>query len=118
VLVFFDDILINNSDWQEHLKHLDEVLNILQTNNLFVKLSKCSFGVLEIEYVGHVVTGQGVSMDKDKVKVVLDWPIPKNVKQLRGFLGLTGYYRRFIKSYAKITGPFNLVVKEGELYME
>jgi hypothetical protein len=112
VLVFFDDILINSSDWQEHLKHLDEVLNILQTNNLFVKLSKCSFGVLEIEYVGHVVTGQGVSMDKDKVKVVLDWPIPKNVKQLRGFLGLTGYYRRFIKSYAKIAAPLTELLKK------
>ncbi|GAU19157.1 hypothetical protein TSUD_79800 [Trifolium subterraneum] len=88
VLVFFDDILIYSSSWYEHLKHLDVVLAILQDNTLYVKLSKCSFGVLEIEYLGHIVTGQGVSMDKDKVTAVINWPVPTNVKQLRGFLDL------------------------------
>ncbi|PNX78745.1 retrotransposon-related protein, partial [Trifolium pratense] len=112
VLVFFDDILIYSSNWQDHLKHLDAVLQVLQENTLFVKLSKCSFGVLEIEYLGHMVTGQGVSMDKDKVQAVLEWPIPGNVKQLRGFLGLTGYYRRFIKSYAKIASPLTDLLKK------
>jgi hypothetical protein len=112
VLVFFDDILIYSNTWQDHLKHLDAVLRVLQDNTLYVKLSKCSFGVLEIEYLGHVVTGQGVSMDKDKVQAVLNWPTPMNVKQLRGFLGLTGYYRRFIKSYAKIASPLTDLLKK------
>ncbi|GAU44596.1 hypothetical protein TSUD_187860 [Trifolium subterraneum] len=112
VLVFFDDILIYSSTWQDHLKHLDALLTILQDNTLYVKLSKCSFGVLEIEYLGHIVTGQGVSMDKDKINNVINWPVPTNVKQLRGFLGLTGYYRRFIKSYAKIASPLTDLLKK------
>ncbi|MCH80874.1 Ty3/gypsy retrotransposon protein, partial [Trifolium medium] len=113
VLVFFDDILVYSSNWQDHLKHLDAVMQILQENTLFVKLSKCSFGVLEIEYLGHMVTGHGVSMDKDKVQAVINWPTPKNVNQLRGFLGLTGYYRRFIKSYAKIASPLTDLLKKA-----
>jgi hypothetical protein len=112
VLVFFDDILIYSQTWQDHLTHLDAVLKVLQDHTLFVKLSKCSFGVVEIEYLGHMVTGQGVSMDKDKVQDVLNWPTPKNVKQLRGFLGLTAYYRRFIKSYAKIASPLTDLLKK------
>jgi hypothetical protein len=112
VLVFFDDILIYSSTWQDHLRHLEAALRVLQNNTLFVKLSKCSFGVLEIKYLGHTVTGQGVTMDRDKVQAVLNWPIPKNVKQLRGFLGLTGYYRRFIRSYAKIASPLTDLLKK------
>ncbi|KAK2367199.1 hypothetical protein QL285_080510 [Trifolium repens] len=112
VLVFFDDILVYSSTWQEHLKHVEAVLTVLQSNTLFVKLSKCSFGVSEIDYLGHVVTGKGVTMEKDKVQAVRDWPVPKNVKQLRGFLGLTGYYRRFIKSYAKIAAPLTDLLKK------
>ncbi|GAU25204.1 hypothetical protein TSUD_151040 [Trifolium subterraneum] len=112
VLVFFDDILVYSKTWQEHLKHLAAVLQVLQDNELFVKLSKCSFGVSEIEYLGHVVNGQGVSMDKEKIQAVLDWPPPKNIKQLRGFLCLTGYYRRFIQSYAKIASPLTDLLKK------
>ncbi|PNY16671.1 retrotransposon-related protein, partial [Trifolium pratense] len=114
VLVFFDDILVYSSNWHEHIQHLEMVLKVLQDNTLYVKLSKCSFGVMEIEYLGHIVTGQGVSMDKEKVQAVLNWPIPKNVKQLRGFLGLTGYYRRFIQSYAKIASPLTDLLKKEE----
>ncbi|CAJ2652754.1 unnamed protein product [Trifolium pratense] len=100
------------STWQDHLSHLDTVLKTLLDNDLFVKLSKCSFGVSEIEYLGHLVTGQGVSMDRDKIKAVLEWPIPKNIKQLRGFLGLTGYYRRFIKHYARLAAPLTDLLKK------
>ncbi|GAU11620.1 hypothetical protein TSUD_346120 [Trifolium subterraneum] len=112
VLVFFDDILIYSSSWHDHLQHLNKVLEMLQANTLFVKLSKCSFGVNEIDYLGHIVTGQGVTMEKSKVQAVLDWPTPGNIKQLRGFLGLTGYYRRFIKSYAKIAAPLTDLLKK------
>ncbi|CAJ2661993.1 unnamed protein product [Trifolium pratense] len=107
-----DELFGASSSWQDHLTHLDAVLKVLQDNSLFVKLSKCSFGVSEIEYLGHMVTGQGVSMDRDKVQAVLNWSTPTNVKQLRGFLGLTGYYRRFIKSYAKIAAPLTDLLKK------
>lgn len=112
VLVFFDDILIYSPSWGVHVQHLESVLQTLQQNSLFARLSKCSFGLLEVEYLGHTVSGSGVAMDKNKVQAVLDWPQPANVKQLRGFLGLTGYYRRFIKSYAHIATPLTDLLKK------
>jgi hypothetical protein len=75
VLVFFDDILVYSSSWMSHLDHLKVVLQLLSDHHLFVKLSKCSFGMGEVEYLGHVVSGHGVTMDKHKVQAVMDWPI-------------------------------------------
>lgn len=112
VLVFFDDILVYSSTWHEHLCHLEFVFKVLKENVLFAKLSKCSFGVLEIEYLGHIVSGEVVAMDATKVQAVLEWPTPLNIKQLRGFLGLTGYYRRFIKGYAKLAAPLTDLLKK------
>ena len=105
VLVFFDDILVFSSYWHDHLKHLEAVLQILQQHQLYARLSKCSFGASEVDYLGHQVSGKGVSMESTKVQAVLEWPPLTNSKQLRGFLGLTGYYRRFIKAYAHIAAP-------------
>lgn len=97
-----------------HLDHLESVLQTLQQHVLFVKFSKCSFGTLEVEYLGHTVSGSGVAMDKSKVQAILDWPRPQNIKQLRGFLGLTGYYRKFIRAYASIALPLiNLLKKDS-----
>lgn len=118
VLVFFDDILIYSPTWMSHLDHLERVLHTLQQHVLFVKLSKCSFGMLEVDYLGHNVSGNGVSMDKGKVQAVLDWPPPKNLKQLRGFLGLTGYYRRFIKSYSTIALPLTNLLKRDAFHWD
>ena len=112
VLVFFDDILVYSPSFSAHLKHLETVLQTLQTHTLFVKLSKCSFGSQEVDYLGHTVSGSGVAMDKSKIQSVLDWPVPGNLKQLRGFLGLTGYYRRFIKSYAQIATSLTDLLKK------
>ncbi|MCH81226.1 retrotransposon protein [Trifolium medium] len=112
VLVFFYDILVYSPSWKCHLQHLEWVLQVLNHHELFAKLSKCSFGQKEVEYLGHLVSGSGVSMDANKVKDVLAWPKPTNVKQLRGFLGLTGYYRRFIKSYAQIASPLTELLKK------
>ena len=114
VLVFFDDILVYSSTWKEHLLHLELVLQLLQKHQLYAKLSKCSFGLPKVDYLGHTVSGQGVSMDKDKVQAVLDWPTPINIKQLRGFLGLTGYYRKFIKSYVVISAPLTDLLKKDK----
>lgn len=97
VLVFFDDILIYSKDWESHLQHLRCVLETMKEHRLYAKISKCSFGQERIEYLGHVVSAQGVEMYPSKISAIVDWPIPKTVKLLRGFLGLTGYYRRFIK---------------------
>ena len=112
VLVFFNDILVYNPTWNSHLQHLESVLQVLQYNQLFAKLSKCAFGLTEVEYLGHTVSGEGVAMDKDKVQAVIDWPVPQNLKQLRGFLGLTGYYRRFIKGYASTASVLTNLLKK------
>ncbi|WVZ26157.1 hypothetical protein V8G54_004701 [Vigna mungo] len=113
VLVFFDDILVYSPSWSAHLAHLETVLHILKENQLYAKLSKCSFGLSQVDYLGHIVSGKGVAMDVSKVQAVLQWPCPQNIKQLRGFLGLTGYYRRFVKGYAALANPLtNLLKKE------
>ncbi|GAU10138.1 hypothetical protein TSUD_421340 [Trifolium subterraneum] len=112
VLVFFDDILVYSPSWNTHLQHLEAVLQTLQHHELYARLSKCFFGTREVDYLGHNVSGTCVSMESTKIQAVMDWPTPINVKQLRGFLGLTGYYRRFIKSYAHIAGPLTELLKK------
>lgn len=105
VLVFFDDILVYSKTVADHVSHLSLVLTTLQTHSLFVKQSKCAFGVTQVAYLGHVITGFGVAMDMDKVSTMMSWPIPTTLKELRGFLGLTGYYRKFVKEYAQLARP-------------
>ncbi|CAJ2651205.1 unnamed protein product [Trifolium pratense] len=112
VLVFFDDILIYSKDWKSHMKHLKEVLELLAAHSLVANRKKCNFAQNSVEYLGHLITGEGVAVDPNKVISVLQWPQPKNVKGVRGFLGLTGYYRKFIRDYGKIAKPFTELTKK------
>jgi len=112
VLVFFYDILVYSSHWHDHLYHLDIVLNILKQQHLYANLSKFSFGVKEIDYLGHTISGTRVAMEMSKIEGVKNWPQLVSIKQLRGFLGLTCYYRRFIKSYAQIAAPLTDLLKK------
>nr|XP_051211101.1 uncharacterized protein LOC127328548 [Lolium perenne] len=117
VLVFVDDILIYSQSLREHVQHLKCVFELLQQNQLFLKRSKCSFALQELEYLGHIIGKNGVSTDTTKVQAVKDWPQPKNVKELRGFLGLTGYYRKFIKNYGMIAKPLTQLLCKGVLFL-
>jgi len=112
VLVFFDDILVYSPDWSSHLQHLETVLQVLQKEHLFAKLSKCSFGATNINYLGHTISNAGFAKEEDKIRVVKDWPKPTSLKLLRGFLGLTGYYRRFIRNYASLATPLTDMLKK------
>ena len=115
VLVFFDDILVYSNSWDSHLKDLEKVFKKLRAHKLFAKLSKCEFGVERIDYLGYVISKEGVATDGSKIEAMLLWPIPKSAKELRGFLGLTGYYRRFVKDYGVICKQtsYRIARKEG-----
>ncbi|CAM8889633.1 unnamed protein product [Rhodiola kirilowii] len=94
VLVFFDDILIYSKECESHIEHLTKVLELLRRERFYLKLSKCEFGVSRVDYLGHVISSEGVSTDPKKVETMMAWPTPRNIRELRGFLGLTGYYRK------------------------
>jgi hypothetical protein len=105
VIVFIDDILIYSKDKEEHAKHLGIALQILREHQLYAKFSKCEFWLDQVEFIGHVIRKEGIAVNPSKVASVLEWEAPKNVKQIRGFLGMAGYYRRFIEGFSMIAGP-------------
>ena len=112
MLVFFDDILIYNKSWKDHVEHVDRVLQLLEEKQLYAKRSKCFFGVQEVEYLGHIVSHEGVKVDPSKIKAIKEWKIPTSIKHRRGFLGLTGYYRKFVKNYGRIAAPLTTLLKK------
>jgi hypothetical protein len=112
VLVFFDDVPVFSISWYEHLQHVKQVFQALQENNLALKRSKCSFGQESVAYLGHIISAAGVAMDPEKIAVVDAWPRPKSLWALRGFLGLTGYYRKFIAGYGEVARPLTTLIKK------
>ncbi|GJU71509.1 transposon ty3-I gag-pol polyprotein, partial [Tanacetum coccineum] len=112
-LVFFDDILIYSKSLEDHIQHLSMVLSTMRKHGLFAKESKCVFGTTHVEYLGHVISAEGVATDPERIQAMQCWSTPTNIKQLRGFLGLTGYYRRFIKDFTSISRPLTQLLKKN-----
>ena len=112
VLVFFDDILVYSSTWANHLRHLRAVLDELRRHQLFVKRTKCSFGATAVAYLGHVISAAGVAMDPAKVQAIHDCPTPRSARAVRGFLGLAGYYRKFVHNYGTVAAPLTALLKK------
>jgi hypothetical protein len=117
VLVFFDDILIYRPSLEAHLQHLQQVLTLLSQDKWQVKLTMCSFAQRSIDYLGHIISEQGVATDPRKVEAIATWPPPENVKHLRSFLDLVGYYRKFVQHFGIICKPLTELLKKGSLFI-
>ena len=113
VIVFIDDILIYSKNKEDHAKHLRIALQVLREHQLYAKFSKCEFWLDQVEFLGHVISKDGISVDPAKVQAVLEWQSPKNVREVRGFLGMAGYYRRFIEGFSRIAGPMTKLLRKN-----
>ena len=111
VTAFVDDILVGTETEEEHDKIMEEILRRLEGNDLYVKPEKCIQKVRKIEFLGVIIGPNGIEMEKEKVDEVLSWPEPKNIKDIRKFLGLANYYRRFIKDFAQVARPMNTLTR-------
>lgn len=115
--MFFDDILVYGPTFESHVAHLQQVLQWLRQDQWQLKLSKCTFAHQSIRYLGHVISGDDLSTDPAKIQVVVDWPVPTSVKALRGFLGLDGYYRKFIRHFWIIAKPLTDLLKKDSCFV-
>ena len=116
VVVFIDDILIYSKTKEERKEHLKIVLQELREHQLFTKFSKCDFFKDKILYLGHVVPKEGISVDPEKIRAIEDWSAPKDVTDVRYFMGITGYYRRFIEGFSRIANPITSLQKKGKKF--
>ncbi|MBW0553607.1 hypothetical protein O181_093322 [Austropuccinia psidii MF-1] len=112
-VAYLDDIMVFCKSEEEHIIHVSTILSRLRANNLFAKPSKCLFHVSSVEYLGYVVTSEGLKMDQSKVQQILTWPPPRNLKDLQSFLGFANFYRRFIKNYSMISSLTSFLNKEA-----
>jgi hypothetical protein len=117
IVVFNDDILIYSRSMEEHEEHLQIVLQRLRDHQLYAKFRKCEFWIKEVPFLGHVVSLEGIMVDPGKVKEVLEWKPPTTVSEVRSFLGLASYYRRFVPNFSKIAKPITELLKKGNKYL-
>jgi hypothetical protein len=114
-VVFIDDILVYSQNEQEHEEHLRKVLQRLRHCQLYAKLSKCEFRISEVMFLGHIINQEGLTVDPKKVATILDWKAPKDARVIKSFIGMAGYYRRFIEGFSKIVRPMTaLLAKKVE----
>jgi hypothetical protein len=116
MVVFIDDILIFSKNEEEHDEHLHSVLQKLGENQLYTKLNKCEFWLKEVSFLGHIIFEGGIYVDPSKVNDVLSWKTPQNVSDIRSFIGLAGYYRRFIEGFSKISKLMTELVAKGKTF--
>ena len=112
VVVFIDDILVYSENEEDHVEHLRVVLTRLREHQLYAKFSKCEFWLREVPFLGHVLSDGGIMVDPTKVQEVLNWKAPISVHEVRSFLGLAGYYRRFIPDFSKIAKPMTRLLQK------
>jgi hypothetical protein len=116
IVVFIDDILIYSKDDKEHEEHLRLIMEKLREHKMYAKFSKCEFWLNKVGFLGHIVSAEGVAVDPSKVASVTEWESPKNAGDIRSFLGLAGYYRRFIENFSKIAKPMTELLKKDKKF--
>lgn len=116
VLIFIDDILIYYRTKEEHQEHLSIVLQTLREHQLYAKFSKCEFFKEKIQYLGHILTRDGISVDPEKIRTIMEWSVPKDVVDIRSFMGLAGYYRRFVEGFSRVAYPITSLQKKGKAF--
>lgn len=105
LLIYLDDVVVFSTDFNSHVKHLEEVFQRLEHHSLKLQPKKCSLFQRKVTYLGHVISEEGVATDPSKTEAVKEWPVPQNARQVKSFLGFAGYYRRFIPDFSKIAMP-------------
>nr|GFC61084.1 reverse transcriptase domain-containing protein [Tanacetum cinerariifolium] len=116
VIVFIDDILIYLKNEQEHEEHLKLILELLNKEKLYAKFSKCEFWIPRVQFLGHVIDSRGIYVDPAKIESFKDWASPKTPTEIRQFLGLAGYYRRFIEGFSKIAKPMTKLTQKKVMF--
>jgi hypothetical protein len=117
VIVFIDDILIYSKSREDHEHHLQIVLERLRAHQLYAKLSKCEFWLEKIAFLGHILTAEGIEVDPSKVEAVSKWKQPTSISEVRSFLGMAEYYRRFIKGFSSIARPMTELLKKDNKFV-
>ena len=116
VIVFINDILVYSGSPEEHAEHLRTVLQILRECQLYTKFSKCHFWLDKVYFLGHVISEEGISVDPQKIEAIVNWKSPTNVSEVRSFLGLAGYYRKFVEGFSKIATPLTNLLKNDQKF--
>ncbi|KAD6796191.1 hypothetical protein E3N88_07087 [Mikania micrantha] len=117
VIVFIDDILICSKSEKEHKQHLKTILELLKNEQLYAKFSKCEFWLSEVQFLGHVINSNGIHVDPAKIKAIKNWNVPTTPTEIRSFLGLAGYYRRFISNFSKIALSLTKLTQKSEPFV-
>ena len=112
VVVFIDDILVYSETKEKHDEQLRIVLQVLRENELFAKFCKCEFWLREVTFLGHVVSAEGIMVDPQKIEAILEWKPPNSVTEIRSFLGLAGYYRRFVEGFSVLAAPLTKLIRK------
>jgi len=116
VIVFIDDILEYSKNEEEHAKNLVAVARLLREHQLYAKLNKCIFFQTKVHYLGNVVSKEGIAVDREKIRAIMEWVAPKNVDEVRSFMGLAGYYRRFMRNFLHIAYPITSLQRKGKKF--
>ena len=117
MVIFVDDILIYSKSEEVHEEHLRIVLETLRREKLYAKLSKCAFWLKSISFLGHIISEEGISVDPEKIQAVKDWKAPKTVKGIKSFIGMAGYYKRFVQDFSKIATPLTKLTRKDEKFV-